>query len=128
MPRAFAVGGFGALHGLSLLVYGIHAQVGLPLPALYASVGIEHLTGGMATVSLFTCMMDRCDPDTAGTDYTLQASLVAGATGIYGIGSGVSAQVVGYPLHFALASLLALFGAFFGYTFLARQAAAQARA
>jgi hypothetical protein len=128
LPRALALGGFGVLHALSLAVYGGHAQVGFPLPALYAAVGLEHFAGGMATVALFTCMMDRCSLETAGTDYTLQASLVAGATGVFGIGSGLSAQSLGYPLHFALASVLALLGACFGYTVLTRENARKARA
>ena len=32
--------------------------------------------GSMATAALFTAMMDRCDPDQGGTDYTAQASVV----------------------------------------------------
>ena len=120
LPRAPAVGGFGALHGLTLLLYGLHAQVPLSPLALYGALALEHFIGGMATVSLFTCMMDRCDPESAGTDYTLQASLVAGATGVFGMGSGVSAQMLGYPLHFTLATCLALLGAGVGYRFLAR--------
>ncbi len=126
MQRSRALGSFCAIHGLSLLLYGIHAQAPFSTPALYAAVGVEQFTGGMATVALFTAMMDRCEPETAGTDYTLQASLVAGSTGILGIGSGLSAQVLGYPVHFALASALAVCGAFFGYTFLAREEAHKA--
>ena len=114
------MGAFGGLHGLTMLLYAVYAGASLPPVALYAAIGLEHFVGGMATVSLFTCMMDRCDPDTAGTDYTLQASLVAGATGVFGLGSGLSAQTLGYPLHFALATLLALVGAGVGYRFLAR--------
>lgn len=120
LPRAPALGAFGALHGLTLLLYGVHAQAALPPLALYAALGMEHFVGGMATVSLFTCMMDRCDADSAGTDYTLQASLVAGATGVFGMSSGVSAQMLGYPFHFTLATCLALLGAGVGYRFLAR--------
>ena len=120
LPRATALGAFGALHGLTLLLYGLHAQVTLAPAALYTALALEHFLGGMATVALFTCMMDRCEPETAGTDYTLQASLSAGATGVFGMGSGVSAEYLGYPSHFAIATLLALFGAGVGYRFLAR--------
>ncbi|MFT3921127.1 MAG: MFS transporter [Myxococcales bacterium] len=120
LPRALAVGSFGALHGLSLLLYGVHGAVGLAPLALYGGLALEHFLGGMATVALFTCMMDRCDPETAGTDYTLQASLSVGAGGVIGMGSGLSAEWLGYPVHFALAALLAIFGAGVGYRFLAR--------
>jgi predicted MFS family arabinose efflux permease len=65
----------------------------------------------MATASLFTWMMDRCRPETAATDYTVQASAVVLATGGASALSGYSAQAIGYSLHFsgsAALSLLAL--------------------
>ena len=42
----------------------------------------EHLFGGMATVALFTLMMDASDPEHAGTDYTLLACAVVVAQGL----------------------------------------------
>jgi PAT family beta-lactamase induction signal transducer AmpG len=127
LPRPAAVASFGASHGLSLLFYGFYAQhPGLPATTLYAGLGLEHFLGGMATVSLFTCMMDRSEAQTAGTDYTLQASLVAGATGLFGMLSGFSAQQFGYPLHFGLSTLLAWLGAALGLAVLLAQGSAGA--
>ncbi len=86
------------------------ALPGAPVPVLLAAVGLEHLVGGMFTVALFTRMMDACRPASAGTDYTLQASVVVLATGAAAALSGFSAQALGYPGHFALAGLLCLAG------------------
>jgi PAT family beta-lactamase induction signal transducer AmpG len=102
---------FGAAHGMSLLSYGVHALYPLSRGQLYLALGFEHFLGGMATVALFTCMMDRVELETAGTDYTLQASVVAGASGVFGLLSGLSAQTLGYGPHFAASTLLAFVGA-----------------
>jgi predicted MFS family arabinose efflux permease len=76
--------------------------------AVFAVSVAEHLTTGMATVALFTAMMDRCRPGHEGTDYTVQASVVVIATGAASASSGFIAERLGYPLHFALAAALSL--------------------
>ncbi len=43
---------------------------------LWAATIVEGVIGTMATVALFTLMMDASDPEHAGTDYTLFASIV----------------------------------------------------
>lgn len=87
--------------------------------ALWLASTLEHLTGGMATVSLFTMMMDACDEATAGTDYTVQASVVVIATGVASVASGFSAKHLGYADHFALSALLASLGLIFAFFSLA---------
>jgi len=72
---------------------------------------IEHGVSGMATASLFTAMMDRCRPEKAATDYTVQASLVVIATGLSGIFSGWIATALGYARHFGLMATLSALGA-----------------
>ena len=71
---------------------------------------VEHLTGGMATVALFTAMMDASDPKTGATDYTVQASVVVFASGLASAVSGVSAQQAGYAVHFVISGGLCLLG------------------
>ena len=71
---------------------------------LYALLAYEHFAGGMATAALFTAMMDHTAPQTAATDYTVQASLVLAAGGLFGLPSGWVAGALGYPLHFALSA------------------------
>lgn len=72
-------------------------------------VAVEHFASGLATAALFTTMMDRCHPETASTDYTVQASVVVISTGAASALAGYSASALGYAGHFvgcaALASL-----------------------
>lgn len=77
--------------------------------ALAVASVVEHLTGGIATVSLFTIMMDACGDD-AGTEYTLQASVVVIATGLAQAVSGLVAAKLGYAGHFAASAALSLLG------------------
>jgi predicted MFS family arabinose efflux permease len=77
--------------------------------ALAAASVLEHLTGGIATVSLFTIMMDACG-DAAGTEYTLQASVVVIATGLAQALSGFVADALGYAGHFAFSAVVSALG------------------
>ena len=100
---------FGALQAASVAGYAYLAAATAPtLLELYLLCGFEHFAGGMATAALFTCMMDWSAPDTAATDYTIQASAVVIATGVASMLAGFSAQGLGYLGHFSLAALLAL--------------------
>ena len=83
------------------------ATAWVPLALL---VTAEHLIGGVATAALFTAMMDRCDPDSGGTDYTLQASAVVISTGTAAALSGLLAEPLGYATHFAIGGGLSLAG------------------
>lgn len=65
---------------------------------------------GMATVALFTLMMDASDPAHSATDYTLQASVVVIATGLAGIAGGVIGDAVGFAGLFAFSALLSAAG------------------
>lgn len=77
---------------------------------LYSLCGLEHFAGGTATVALFTLMMDFCRPKTAGTDYTVQASLVVIATIGSSTASGRLAERVGYSALFLYSALFSLLG------------------
>lgn len=98
---------FGSLQALAIA--SIALAVRSPsVPMFYAVMAAEHFTSAMATTALFTAMMDFCRADEAGTDYTLQASIVVIATGVASILSGVSAGVIGYGPHFLAAGGLSL--------------------
>lgn len=113
-------GGFGVTvlgRQRSLITFGFLQVVGLSayvLPAagftdpwiLYAACTLEHFTSGAATASLFTLNMDICRQESAGTDYTCQASVVVISTSLAGSLSGVSAQALGYLHHFLLSTAL----------------------
>ncbi|MEM9406532.1 MAG: MFS transporter, partial [Acidobacteriota bacterium] len=60
----------------------------------------------LATAALYTCMMDRCDPRTPATDFTLQQSLAAIGPMIGATTSGVLAAAIGYELLFVLSSAI----------------------
>ena len=118
------LGGLAARHGrlLALIVCGlVHAALmaSYALPVVFVDVDravvaglivLEHLTGGMATVALFTAMMDASNKQTGASDYTAQASAVVIATGIGGALSGVSAQSLGYASHFVVAGVVCVIG------------------
>jgi len=73
-------------------------------------IATENLLGSIATVILFTCMMDWARKEHSGSDYTLLASVVVVATGIGGLLSGVTAQHLGYIGHHSLAAAITLLG------------------
>ncbi len=98
---------FGVIQALAVGLYALHARGVLPADSLAWVIGAEHVASGMATATLFTCMMDWCDPRTSGTDYTVQASAVVIAQIGSSALSGFSAEVLGYTGHFALATALA---------------------
>jgi MFS transporter, PAT family, beta-lactamase induction signal transducer AmpG len=78
---------------------------------IWGPVALEHLASGMATAALFTLMMDRCRPEHAASDYTLQASLVVAASAGAAALGGSTAQWLGYGPTFLIggaASLVAV--------------------
>jgi MFS family permease len=114
---------FGVLQSLAVLSYAVPALGFDSWGVLIAVVGLEHFVTGMATVTLFTMMMDRAEEKTAGTDYTLQASVVVIATGGAAALSGVVAEAIGYTAHFVLSGALSFVGlAFIGLVLLPRAA------
>ncbi len=96
---------FGVLQALTILAYAWVAIRPSYLAFQVLCAG-EHFVGGMATVALFTAMMDACRPERAATDYTLQACVVVGATGLAASGSGFIAERIGYPMHFLVSGAL----------------------
>lgn len=77
---------------------------------LWAAAVSEGLIGTMATVALFTLMMDASAPEHAGTDYTVLASVVVLVGSLANFASALVADAFGYALSFAIGMLLALLG------------------
>lgn len=103
---------FAVFQAAALLGYWALSQGLLPPSVIEPLVTIEHITGGMATAALFTAMMDRCDRETASTDYTIQASASVIATGVAGIAGGIIAETAGYGLNFLLGAAACLLSIF----------------
>ena len=106
---------FGMLNACALSGYAGLARGGLGSEWLVVAVAAEHIAGGMATVALFTCMMQWCRKGHEGSDYTLQASLVVVSTGLAHALSGFLAHALGYAAHFALAALMTCMAAATSY-------------
>lgn len=101
---------FGVLQAVAVALY-VPIALGLKGVTWIALVaGAEHFTGGLATAALFTAMMDFCQGDNGGTEYTVQASVVVIATGTAAALSGFFAQHLGYAGFFALSAVLSLAG------------------
>jgi hypothetical protein len=61
-------------------------------------------------VALFTLMMDAADPEHAGTDYTLLASVVVLVGSIANFAAAALADATSYAITFGLGAMLALLG------------------
>lgn len=109
LGRRGALVAFGLLQAASVAGYAYAAQA--PSRAAFQVLAAaENLLGGMATVALFTAMMDASRPARAATDYTLQACVVVAATGLGAVLSGFVAEPLGYGGHFVVSTLLCLLG------------------
>ena len=77
---------------------------------LWVATICEGVVGTMATVALFTLMMDASDPEHAGTDYTLFASMVVLMNAVGNFCGAALADATGYTTTFAVGTALALVG------------------
>jgi len=100
----------GLLQTGSLLCY-VAASFGIGGIAMFwAGTVAEHLLGSMATVALFTLMMDASDPDHAGTDYTLLACAIVVTMGLANFTGAAIADAAGYPSAFLTGFVLSAAG------------------
>jgi len=76
------------------------------------STSIDNGISGMATVTLFAAMMDRCRKGHSASDYAIQASFVVISQTMASSLSGVSAGYFGYGNHFIGIGVLGLIVAF----------------
>jgi predicted MFS family arabinose efflux permease len=110
LGRTRSVVVFGLTHALSMLLYTLPAA-GMGTDALlYSLCAAEHFAGSMASVALFTQMMDRSRAEASATDYTMQSSMLAVAIGVVGATSGLLTEWVGYTILFVLACVCGLAG------------------
>jgi predicted MFS family arabinose efflux permease len=95
-------------NSISLLAYAEIAAFPLQSRWLLLACAIEHFSGGMATVALFTEMMYHCRANCEATDYTLQSCLTIVVSVSMASLSGFIAKAVGYPALFLLCSIWTL--------------------
>jgi predicted MFS family arabinose efflux permease len=103
----------GLLQTMSLLLY-LAAAFGVGGTAMFWTATItEHLFGSMATVALFTLMMDASDPEHAGTDYTLLACAIVVAMGLANFTGAAIGDALGYGPTFIAGFVLSAVGCLF---------------
>lgn len=110
LGRWRALFGFGVLQVVGQASYVLVALGWGHDVGLWGAVLLEHFTGGLATAALFTMMMDVCDERSAGTDYTIMASVVVMTVGVGQALSGFVASQADYVGVFVLATALAALG------------------
>jgi PAT family beta-lactamase induction signal transducer AmpG len=106
--QALLISGLAQAAGFGLY---IAAALGLgDVWLLWAATVIEGVVGTMASVALFTLMMDASDPQYAGTDYTLLASVVVAVGSLGGIAGGLLGDWLGYAPTFIIGAVLSALG------------------
>jgi MFS family permease len=100
----------GLLQSCSLLFYLAVAAGFGGIGMLWAGTLAEHLLGSMATVALFTLMMDASDPEHAGTDYTLLACAVVVAMGLANFAGAAIGDAAGYHTSFLAGFVISVAG------------------
>lgn len=100
----------GLLQALSLAPFAL-ASLGVALmPMLWTGAVVESLCGAMATVALFTLMMDASEPEHGGTDYTLLACIIVLVMGAAVFAGGVVGDALGYAPLLLLGMVTSAFG------------------
>lgn len=108
--RRTAVLSAGIAQAASYTLY-IAAALGVGgVSLLWVATICEGVIGTMATVALFTLMMDASDPEHAGTDYTLFASLVVLMGAIGNFSGAALADATNYATAFTVGTIVALLG------------------
>jgi MFS family permease len=77
---------------------------------LWGATIVEGIVSTMATVALFTLMMDAADPEHAGTDYTLLASVYVLVGSVGQFTAALIADHSGYAVMFAIGIVLTVIG------------------
>ena len=84
-------------------VFGLYAVAATGwggMPLLWVATVAEGIVGTVATVALFSLMMDAADPAHAGTDYTLLGSVGFSLATLGGIAGGMVGDALGYAAAF----------------------------
>lgn len=104
---------FGLLQTLAVALYALPAAGWVPPSMDWRSWvitvnAIEHVVSGMAMAAMLAAIMDRARDDHAGSDFTLQVSLLAIFGGAFYVPAGLLAETVGYTAHFLIAGAAGL--------------------
>jgi PAT family beta-lactamase induction signal transducer AmpG len=104
--RALVLTGLGQM--LSNLMYVALAHAGYDVPMLWAQVGVENFTDGLADAAFVTYLSGLTSRAFTATQYALLSSLAAVPLRTLGSSSGVLAQALGWPDFFLMTTAAAL--------------------
>jgi PAT family beta-lactamase induction signal transducer AmpG len=104
--RALVLTGLGQM--LSNLMYVALAAAGHSLPMLWAQVGVENFTDGLADAAFITYLSALTSRAFTATQYALLSSLAGVPLRTFGAGSGWVAEALGWPGFFLLTTAAAL--------------------
>ncbi|MEC4891799.1 MAG: MFS transporter [Oscillatoria sp. PMC 1051.18] len=99
---------FSSLRAICVAAYLLPTLGATTLPVLYGVAMSSQFTNSMAITALFTVMMDKSELSTAGTDFTLQTSLVYLGGILAAPFSGLAARGFEYEGAFLLAIALSI--------------------
>jgi len=100
----------GVLQMISNLVFIAQAMAGHNVGMLAVTVGVENITGGMATTAFVAYLSSLCSVAYTATQYALLSSFMAFARDVLSSSSGWAAQQMDWIGFFAATSVLALPG------------------
>jgi PAT family beta-lactamase induction signal transducer AmpG len=108
MGTARALIATGLAQMLSNLMYVALAHAGHDLPMLWAQVGIENFTDGLADAAFVTYLSGLTSRAFTATQYALLSSLAAVPLRTLGASSGWMAEALGWPGFFLMTTAAAL--------------------
>ena len=108
LGRVRALLAFGVLQALAVGAYALVAAGWDDYASITAVVCADSFFGTLATVALFTMMMDAARPEHGATDYTVQASVVVVATGVSASVGGFLVAPLGWVFFFVGVAVLTL--------------------
>lgn len=103
----------GIFQGVAIATYLFPAFKIIDRPVLYLACISVQTSLAMAYTTEYTVMMDKSNPQTAGTDFTLQASFLSFSSIISGGIAGFLADALGYVALFVISSVLTLISVLF---------------
>jgi PAT family beta-lactamase induction signal transducer AmpG len=99
---------FGVLQAATNAAYLLLAMSGKSYLMLWAAIGVDNLTGGMAAAAFVAFLMSLCDRRFSATQYALLSSLSALGGRLLAASSGYLAAGVGWPGFFGVTIALAV--------------------
>ena len=100
----------GILQMLSNLMYAAQAVVGHDVAFLFATIGIENLTGGMGSAAFVAYLSSLCNVAFTATQYALFTSLMAVPRTVLAASGGYFAETLGWVPFFIFTTAAALPG------------------